>query len=156
MRLLPILAVLFTSHTYAATCEERVQLAFDTIKPRAVAFVPSLQPTAWKFKWFMPDTSIAQVRLVVPDIEVNESVMCKLVDSEIQAVIAHEFGHLINRTLMSERMLTAAGREDYANYYGAKLVPDSTAYLAILDARCTAGSSYFCEASKAWRKGLSE
>lgn len=156
MKLLPILAVLFTSHTYAATCEQRVQHAFDTIKPRAVAFVPSLRDTTWKFKWFMRENFIAQTRLVVPDIEVNEDNMCKRADAEIVAVIAHEFGHLINRALMDEHMLTPSGKEDYANYYGAKLVTNSTAYLAIVDARCEAGNWYSCDAAKAWRKGLSE
>lgn len=156
MRLLPIVALLLASQSQAATCEERVQHAFDTIKPRAVAFVPLLKDTTWKFKWFMPDAFIARTRLVVPDIEVNEDNMCKRADAEIEAVIAHEFGHLINRTLMDEHMLTSAGQEDYANYYGAKLVPDSTAYLAIADARCKAGNWYSCEAATAWRKGLIE
>lgn len=156
MKLLPLLAVLLASQACAAdnTCEARVQHAFDVIKPRAVLVVPALQATTWKFKWFMPDAYLAQTRLAVPDIEVNKGQLCPLGDAEVEAVIAHEFGHLINRALMSERMLTPAGKEDYANYYGAKLVPDSTAYLAVIDARCVAGSKYFCEAAKAWRKGL--
>lgn len=154
MRLLPLLAVLLAGQSQAATCQERVQAAFDRVAPKAVMIVPELRSSEWRFKWFIPDNIIARTRAAIPDIEVNESVMCPRADAEVEAVIAHEFGHLINRALMSEHMLTPAGKEDYANYYAAKLVSDSKPYLAIIDARCRTGDMYFCEAAKAWRLGM--
>ncbi len=155
MKLLPIVALLFATSSHAAEpCEARIQSAFARVKPRAVAIIPALQASTWYFKWFMSDDFIAQTRPRVLDIEVNKSQMCQRADSEIEAVIAHEFGHLISRTLNNEHMLTKAGQEDYANYYAARLVPDSSEYLSILDNRCIKGNMYFCEAAKAWRMGI--
>lgn len=155
MKLL-IMAVLVCGHAHADTCTERVQAAFDMVKPRAVAYHRAMGPASWDFKWFMPDNIIAQVRHGSVAIAVNEALMCTLPDFEIEAIIAHEFGHLISRrsNATGERMLTMAGREDKANYYGAKLIPDSTKYLQLIDGRCTKGSTYDCETASSWRDGL--
>ncbi len=160
----------FSAAAQDATCTKLINARFEVVKKAAIKVLPMpqrhlLEKASWVFvEQKATDTqkaSYARVKfgpLIPGDTDVVEisPEVCPLHVVEINAYIAHEFGHLIDE-ILTPAIYTAEGRgsrqyQDYENianeisqkvHKAANL--DLTAYIELADFRCTKTSlPYWC------------